>query len=180
MAGSINKADHAAICEMYNSDHSSVEIAEKCGFSPTHVRRILRKNGVTIRSLSEAMSISHARPEVKAKFSAASTGRKHTEAAKEKLRRQVGPENANWRNGLTLSAGGYLCFTSSPANGAHAGKPVHTVIAEWKYKRSVEKGEHVHHVDGNKLNNSPDNLEIMLASDHARYHAIKTGLGKNA
>lgn len=31
----------------------------------------------------------------------------------------------------------------------------------------------VHHIDGNKLNNSPDNLEIMTLSEHSKLHNNK-------
>lgn len=34
-------------------------------------------------------------------------------------------------------------------------------------------GEVVHHKDGNKLNNSPDNLQVMSRSDHSKLHATK-------
>lgn len=168
-------------CEMarlYRSGMSSPEIAEISGISAVHVRRILKSEGVGMRSLREAMKISHGRPGMKQKFSASSTGRKHTEATKQKLRENTGPKNANWRNGLTLGSGGYLCFTASPDNGAHAGRAVHQVIAEWKAGRTLKKGEHVHHKDGNKLNNHPDNLEVMKASEHTRHHAIRNGLGR--
>ncbi|HEC66818.1 MAG TPA: glycosyltransferase [bacterium] len=34
--------------------------------------------------------------------------------------------------------------------------------------RKLEPKEHVHHIDGNTFNNSPSNLEILSASDHAQ------------
>ena len=36
--------------------------------------------------------------------------------------------------------------------------------------RPLRKGEIVHHKDGNKLNNHPDNLELMAQSEHIRRH----------
>jgi hypothetical protein len=35
----------------------------------------------------------------------------------------------------------------------------------------AKKGFIVHHKDGNKLNNSPENLEVMTQSEHCRSHA---------
>lgn len=34
----------------------------------------------------------------------------------------------------------------------------------------IPKGYVVHHKDGNKINNSPDNLEIIKRGDHSRLH----------
>ena len=49
--------------------------------------------------------------------------------------------------------------------------PLHRVVAENKIGRRLKKGEIVHHVDGNKFNNAPENLEVMTNSDHAKHHA---------
>ena len=48
--------------------------------------------------------------------------------------------------------------------------PVHRDVARKKYKRDIKPYEVVHHKDGNKLNNSWDNLEIMSRSKHTKYH----------
>lgn len=155
---------------LYERGNSSNDIASLFGLSGTHVLRILRSAGCDIRGLSESMKISHNRPEVKTKFVIASTGRKLPESAKETLRSRIGPLNHNWRSGLTVS-GGYLQFTSSEANGEHAGKSLHTVIAEWKIGRPLLPEEVVHHHDRNKQNNDPSNLMVMTQSEHAKLHA---------
>lgn len=43
----------------------------------------------------------------------------------------------------------------------------HRLVAEQKYGRRILKTEHVHHIDGNKLNNHPDNLEVISPSAHS-------------
>lgn len=52
----------------------------------------------------------------------------------------------------------------------YLGRHMHRVVAEEKYGRKILPGEHVHHIDGDKHNNHPDNLEIMTAEEHARHH----------
>jgi hypothetical protein len=52
------------------------------------------------------------------------------------------------------------------------GKHEHRVIAE-KLFGPIPPGHHVHHKDGNRHNNSPENLEILSAADHAREHHTK-------
>ncbi|MFN7946405.1 MAG: HNH endonuclease [Blastocatellia bacterium] len=47
---------------------------------------------------------------------------------------------------------------------------------ELKTGRRLKRQEHVHHIDGNRMNNSPDNLEIIDGSEHNRAHTIKRNL----
>lgn len=46
----------------------------------------------------------------------------------------------------------------------------HRVVMEAALKRKLRPDEHVHHKDGDKQNNSLDNLEVLLAADHHREH----------
>lgn len=56
--------------------------------------------------------------------------------------------------------------------GAHA----HRKIAERKLGRKLRRGEVVHHIDGDKRNNSPDNLQVFKnQAEHAKWHAIHRG-----
>lgn len=42
----------------------------------------------------------------------------------------------------------------------------------WEHTNGpIPSGHHVHHKDGNPLNNSPDNLECITAAQHIREHA---------
>lgn len=44
------------------------------------------------------------------------------------------------------------------------------VVAEWKYGRPLNRREVAHHIDGNGMNNEPDNLELTSQSNHRKRH----------
>ena len=51
------------------------------------------------------------------------------------------------------------------------GRHAHRVVMECKLGRALETGEVVHHVDGNILNNNPENLMLLTSqAEHARLH----------
>lgn len=53
----------------------------------------------------------------------------------------------------------------------YLGKHEHRVIAEQMIGRKLKTDEHVHHIDGNKHNNLPNNLQVMNKFDHLKLHA---------
>lgn len=172
-------SDKDLISLYVESKMSSNEIGEVVGMSGVHVCRILKSVGVVMRAASLNKKIALNRPDVKEKMRLYSTGRRHSEESKNKLRVIFGSKNANWRQGITKTAGGYLQFTNSKANGEHAGQMIHNMIAEWKYGRELRAGEHVHHIDKNKLNNDPNNLIILTASEHSIFHTEDRENGKS-
>lgn len=55
----------------------------------------------------------------------------------------------------------------------------HRIVMEAHLKRKLRREETVHHINGNKLDNRLENLEVISNSEHARMHALENGLGKH-
>lgn len=70
---------------------------------------------------------------------------------------------------------GYLYFMDKEHPMCHKTGRVyyHRHVAAVAAGRWLSSDEHVHHIDENILNNSPENLEILSASEHARIHMLE-------
>lgn len=55
----------------------------------------------------------------------------------------------------------------------------HRAVVERALGRRLSPGEHVHHIDGDKQNNSLGNLRVMGPSEHSRLHANKRWEARN-
>jgi len=52
------------------------------------------------------------------------------------------------------------------------GRHYHRYLIEQSLGRKLQSDEVVHHIDGNKQNNSLDNLKVMSRSEHSKIHYL--------
>lgn len=66
----------------------------------------------------------------------------------------------------------YKCLTQGHPNSDREGYVLeHRIVMEQHIGRLLKPGEVVHHKDGNKKNNSIDNLALDTDTEHRRHHA---------
>jgi len=117
-------------------------------------------------------------PESLAKMSAASMGnknslgRKHTEEEKAKMRRRrkgrcTGENHPNWKGGIHRINGYIMLFRPDhPYANMHRYVAEHRLVMEGILGRYLTSGEQVHHRNGIRDDNRPENLQVVAPSNH--------------
>ncbi len=77
------------------------------------------------------------------------------------VRGKFGENHWHWKGGH-VNSHGYKILSINGKPGIYE----HRLIAERVLGRPLQKDEIVHHIDGNRLNNSPDNLVVMKVWEH--------------
>jgi hypothetical protein len=85
---------------------------------------------------------------------------------------KIGPDHPQWTGGTYIS-GGYCYerdYSKRRITGDYGYRATHLRVAEETLGRLLAPGEHVHHLNGVKLDNRPENLLALSNSDHRALH----------
>lgn len=93
-----------------------------------------------------------------------------------------GPAHPRWKSGRLRSTKGYIRIWAPDHPYADCKGYVneHRLIMEEILGRYLWPFEDVHHINGIKYDNRPENLDVLIHGDHSRYHLkawhTRTGL----
>lgn len=88
---------------------------------------------------------------------------------------QNGSGNPSFSGGRHTLANGYIVVLapSDPEADSRGYVYEHRLVARGILGRPLVGGEVVHHIDGDKTNNAPDNLQVFTSqSEHMRHHYV--------
>ena len=86
-----------------------------------------------------------------------------------------GPRNARWSGGRFVASNGYIVVRVAAGGFGHGYRYEHQVVAEQMLGRTLATGETVHHLNRDKTDNRPENLEVLTRSEHAAHHDAERG-----
>lgn len=85
-----------------------------------------------------------------------------------------GADHPKWKGGTLVDRDGYIRTWAPEHPWPRKGYIMeHVRVMELKIGRRIKPTECVHHKDHDRQNNSIENLELMLRSEHSKHHRAK-------
>lgn len=86
---------------------------------------------------------------------------------------QTRENNPNWRGGRSIAPNGYVIIrvgVGQPMADVRGYAYEHRIVASEKIGRLLARKDHVHHINGVKSDNRPENLEVVSSQEHRKRH----------
>jgi hypothetical protein len=87
-----------------------------------------------------------------------------------------GIKNGKWKGGRSIASNGYVLIrvgVEHPLADVRGYAYEHRLVATQKIGRPLLPGEIIHHINGDKQDNRPDNIEVMPSIKHHMAHHRK-------
>lgn len=183
------KLDPARVAELYNRPMSIAQVAAELGCSYPTVKRVMRENGIEPRErwwnssgtslpldqIQEMYESGMTCKEICAKLGRPDDDYLRIVMKKNGIARRVGKasmeRNVFWKGGRIVDRDGYILVKKNDHPYATKNGYVreHRLVMEQKLGRLLRPTEVVHHIDGNRQNNDPSNLEVFASNaDHLK------------
>lgn len=148
--------------ELYDKNIPDIEIAERLGRT---------KNAIHIKRGRLGLTDIHKRRFPQESLESIRSSRK-----KYSMKNHPG-----WKGGRRKNHAGYIEIKKPNHHRTRKNGYVfeHILVAEEMIGRKLKPNEHVHHINGIKTDNRPENLKVLDAGEHTRLHAPSRRKGVN-